>query len=133
MTKKRLKKKLRTVKVVRDVSIMNPVIKYKERDKTEYLCVVFHPINVSPQDIYREQRIQCMFSMGVHFLLYPDGSVYECLPMTAPADILYDHADDGIYIMAVGCDSVPTMADAQRHVFDKMQGELNLEHFITGR
>lgn len=125
--------KLKTVDVVHDERIMNTAIKYKEREKTDYLCVVYHPINVSPQDIYREQRIKCMFDMGVHFLLYPNGTVYECLPMAAHADILYDHTEDGIYIMAVGCESLPTMTDAQRHVFDKMRAELKPKHFISGR
>ncbi len=124
---------LKTVEVLHDDQIMNKSIKYKEREKTDYLCVVYHPIKSKPTEIYREQRIQCMFDMGVHFLLYPDGTVYECLPLTAHADILYDHTEDGIYIMAVGCESLPTMTDAQRYTFDKMKKELNLKHFISGR
>lgn len=96
-------------------------IAYKDREETVGVFMVFHPIESTPEEIYREQRLKLMFDMGVHFLVYPDGTVYQTLPTTAHADILYDHTEDGIYIMLVGCgESQKEMTDCAKHSVNEL-------------
>ena len=69
-----------------------------------------------------------MFDMGVHFLVMPDGSVYSCIPKEAHADIVYDHTEDGVYIMVVGAAADAEMTDAQKRAYDKLMAELDADY-----
>ena len=76
------------MKIIVDDKVRNLGIKYKAREDTKYIVTVFHEADMPPTEIYREQRGRCMFDMGVHFLVMPDGSVYSCVPKEAHADIV---------------------------------------------
>lgn len=113
------------MKIQKRKDILTTGIPYKKREETNALCVVFHPKDVTPRDIYVEQRgTYAMFDIGVHFLLYPDGTIYRGIPENVHADILYDHSEDGIYIMVVGVDSLNELSDAGRMAFEELSTEL---------
>lgn len=114
--------------LVEDETLMNKGIRYKAREATNAIVTVFHAADASPQDIYREQRGRCMFDMGVHYLVMPDGTVYSCVPVEAHADIVYEHSEDGVYVMCVGAGSLDEMTDSQRRAYDEMMAALDDEY-----
>ena len=117
-------------KVVDDKRIRNMDIAYKDRECTDCLCVVFHPIECTPVEVYREQRTKCMFDLGVHYLVMPNGTVYLGVPSKGHADILYDHSDTGVYVMMVGCEDMKSMTDAQHHVLHALQEKLHIHTLL---
>ena len=116
------------MKIIVDDNVRNLGIKYKAREVTKCIVTVFHETNMTPTEIYREQRGRCMFDMGVHFLVMPDGSVYSCIPKEAHADIVYDHTEDGVYIMVVGAAADADMTDAQKRAYDDLMTELDANY-----
>lgn len=116
------------MKIIVDDNVRNLGIKYKAREVTKCIVTVFHAADTSPQEIYREQRGRCMFDMGVHFLVMPDGSVYSCIPKEAHADIVYDHTEDGVYIMVVGAATDAEMTGAQKRAYDELMAELDADY-----
>lgn len=116
------------MKIIVDDKVRNLGIKYKAREDTKYIVTVFHEADMPPTEIYREQRGRCMFDMGVHFLVMPDGSVYSCVPKEAHADIVYDHTEDGVYIMVVGAAADADMTDAQKRAYDELMTELDANY-----
>ena len=116
------------MKIIVDDKVRNLGIKYKAREDTKYIVTVFHEADMPPTEIYREQRGRCMFDMGVHFIVMPDGSVYSCVPKEAHADIVYDHTEDGVYIMVVGAAADADMTDAQKRAYDELMTELDANY-----
>lgn len=116
------------MKIIIDDKVRNMGIKYKAREATKCIVTVFHEADMSPTEIYREQRGRCMFDMGVHFLVMPDGSVYSCIPKEAHADIVYERTEDGVYIMAVGASDEKGMTDAQKRAYDALMAELDADY-----
>lgn len=120
------------MKIHKRKDILTEGITYNRRKETNALCVVFHPNDATPRDIYVEQRsTYAMFDIGVHFLLYPDGTIYRGLPEKTHADIIYDHTEDGIYIMVVGVSSLDELSDAGREALHDLATELVTEWCIT--
>lgn len=120
-----------SMEVIRDVAITNPYLMYQERSTTEHLVVVFHPIPVTPKELFKEQRLLGMFDMGVHFVVDGSGNIYSCLPLHAYADVSYKYRDDSIYIIMLGCSSFSDMSDAQQMALKDIKNTLNIPTVIS--
>lgn len=104
--------------VIDSLEIKTIGVSYTKRKDTSCICVVYHPKEEPIEDIFKEQRRNGLFDVGVHFLITPAGIVYKGLPLDSHAEILYLHSGDGIYIMMIGCDSEEHMTAAQQKAID---------------
>lgn len=104
-------------------------VEYEARKETNYIVTAFHAEEATAQEIYREHRGKfSMFDMGVHFLIMTNGDIYRGIPLTAHADILYDHAEDGVYILCVGCDSKKNMTSVQARSYKHLLAFLDSKY-----
>lgn len=104
--------------VVDNADIKTVGVSYTNRKNTSCVCVVYHPKEESVEDIWKEQRRNGMFDVGVHFLITTTGIVYKGIPIDSYAEIMYSHSEDGVYIMMIGCKMEAYMTASQQKALD---------------
>lgn len=102
-------------------------MKYKEREVTNMVRVIFEPEEKTTREIYVEQRKNGLFNIGYHLIVLPDGEVKRGIPFLAYADYRLAHVRDSVYILLVGSESEKTMTDAQHKALEGIKEELKLE------
>lgn len=55
-------------------------LKYKEREVTNMVRVIFEPEEKTTREIYVEQRKNGLFNIGYHLIVLPDGEVKRVFP-----------------------------------------------------
>lgn len=88
-------------------------LKYKEREETNMVRVLFEPKVKTVREIYVEQRREGLFNIGYHLIVMPTGEVQEGIPFLAYGDYRLAHAEDSVYVLLVGCANKKDMSDAQ--------------------
>ncbi|WP_288878695.1 hypothetical protein [Megasphaera massiliensis] len=101
-------------------------LKYKEREVTNMVRVIFEPEEKTTREIYVEQRKNGLFNIGYHLIVLPDGEVKKGIPFLAYADYRLAHVRDSVYVLMVGA-SEKKMSDAQHKALDDLKEELKLE------
>ena len=114
------------MEVVIDERVLNKRVSFLPREATLFLCLVFYPEDHDIYEVYKQQRLQAMFSMGVHYVLMPDGTVYQTLKHDDPADITYPDNDTCLYAMAVGCAEEAGMTSAQKKAWVELAAQEGL-------
>lgn len=95
-------------------------LKYKEREDTNMIRVLFEPKNMSIKDIYKKQRREGLFNIGYHFIILPTGEIAEGVPFYAYADYRLSHVRDSVYCLLVGVDNKDHITDGQRKVLQQV-------------
>lgn len=93
-------------------------LKYKNRDETNCIRVLFEPEIKTTKQIYIEQRKEGLFNIGYHYILQPNGHLDEGIPFYAYADYRLAHTKDSVYILAVGCKSPDAMTSSQKKALE---------------
>lgn len=105
-------------------------LKYKEREETHMMRIMFDSEAKTEKDVYREQRKEGLFNVGYHFIVLPTGGVKKGIPYLAYADYRFSHVHDSLYVLFVGSKSDSAMTDAQCKALEYLKDELQLEvHF----
>lgn len=55
-------------------------LKYKEREETNMVRVLFEPKVKTVREIYVEQRREGLFNIGYHLIVMPNGEVKKGFP-----------------------------------------------------
>lgn len=102
-------------------------LKYKEREETNMMRVLFEPKVKTVREIYVEQRREGLFNIGYHLIVMPTGEVKEGIPFLAYGDYRLAHVKDSIYVLLVGCANEDEMTDAQKNSLKDIKNKHNLD------
>lgn len=105
-------------------------LKYKEREETNMVRVLFEPKVKTVREIYVEQRREGLFNIGYHLIVLPSGEEKEGIPFLAYGDYRLAHVKDSIYVLLVGCADEKGISDAQRKTLQAIKNRYELDvHF----
>lgn len=102
-------------------------LKYKEREETNMVRVLFEPKVKTVREIYVEQRREGLFNIGYHLIVMPNGEVKEGIPFLAYGDYRLAHVKDSVYVLLVGCAGEKDMSDAQRKTMRDIKNKYALD------
>lgn len=101
-------------------------LKYKEREETNMIRVLFEPKEKTVREIYTEQRKYGLFNIGYHLIILPNGEVKEGIPFLAYGDYRLAHTKDSVYVLLIGCNDKDAMSHAQRKAMRDIQNKYSL-------
>lgn len=102
-------------------------LKYKEREETNMVRVLFEPKVKTVREIYKSQRKEGLFNIGYHLIVMPNGEVKEGIPFLNYGDYRLAHVQDSIYVLLVGCSNEKDMSDAQRKTLRDIKNKYALD------
>ena len=76
--------------------------KYLDREETNHIAVGFYPEDISAYDFGRKMIGKGWFNTGYHYIVHPDMSIEEGIPLNQYGDTTIKGWEDSICILAVG-------------------------------